>query len=268
MLLGVFRAILLEELLPLLFLGSTLRSVLVVKVIDLLRDDEALLRVKAEKLLDALAIVSLQWVSVHTTSSLELGAKANCGGDLDDGRLVGDLLGLLDGLLNALEVMVAIRNMLDVPSVGLKSLHNVFGERNRGIAIYTLVSGCTLNRPCFLLTNGDLVVIVQADEVAQLEMAGHRSSLAGNALHSTAITENAVGVVVDQVIAGLVENGSGMRLGNGEADSVAETLAQGTGSDLNSWGVMGFRVTWCDAVHLLRKRLANNHSKSGVHNLL
>lgn len=90
----------LEELVPLLLNGSTLRGVLVVKVVDGLVNSEGLLWVEAELLLDLGNIVLLQWSTVDTTSTLEEGAESNGGAELDHRWLISDLLALLDGGLN------------------------------------------------------------------------------------------------------------------------------------------------------------------------
>ena len=82
-------------------------------------------------------------------------------------------------------------------------------------------------------------------------MTSHGGSLAGNTLHSTTITEVHVGVVVEEVIAGLVEGGSSLSLGNGQTDGVGETLTERTGGDLNTGGVVSLGVTGGDAVELL-----------------
>lgn len=82
-------------------------------------------------------------------------------------------------------------------------------------------------------------------------MASHASSLAGNTLHGAAITEEGVGVVVEELVAGLVEDTTGVGLGNGQTNGVGETLTKGTGGDLNARGVVSFGVTGGDAVELL-----------------
>jgi hypothetical protein len=94
-----------------------------------------------------------------------------------------------------------------------------------------------------VLTNGNVVVVVEGDQVAELEVTGSGGSLGGNTLHGAAITEEAVGVVVDKLVAGLVEGGSSLALGHGETDGVGETLAEGTSGDLNAGGVVGLGVT-------------------------
>lgn len=104
-----------------------------------------------------------------------------------------------------------------------------------------------------ILTNGNVVVIVDSDEVAQLQVTGHGGGLTGDTLHSAAITEEGVGVVVEELEAGLVVDTSGVSLSNGQTNSVGETLAQRTSGDLNSGSVVSLRVTGGDAVELLEQ---------------
>jgi hypothetical protein len=96
-----------------------------------------------------------------------------------------------------------------------------------------------------------VVVIVDHDEVAELQVTGHGSSLGGDTLHSAAITEEGICVVVEQLVTGLVEDGGRVPLSNSKTDSVGETLTKRTSGDLNTGGVVGLRVTWGDRVDLL-----------------
>jgi hypothetical protein len=132
----VLLTVLLEELVPLLLSGSTLSSVLVVHVVNLLGNGEHLLGVEAELLLDLLAVIGLEGVAVDTTGTLELGAETDGGGELDHRGLVGDLLGLSDGLLNALKVGVTVLDVQNVPAVGLESLHDVLSEGALGVTVW------------------------------------------------------------------------------------------------------------------------------------
>lgn len=102
-----------------------------------------------------------------------------------------------------------------------------------------------------MLTDGDMVVIVDGNEVTKLQVTSQRGSLTGNTLHGTAITEEGVCVVVDEVIAGLVVDSGGVSLGNSQTNGVGETLTQRTGGDLNTRGVVSLGVTGGDAVELL-----------------
>jgi hypothetical protein len=77
---------------------------------------------------------------VNTAGTLQLGAETDGGGELDDGGLVGDLLGLRDGFLNALEIRVTVLDVLNVPSVGLEALEDVLSEGALGVTVYICVS--------------------------------------------------------------------------------------------------------------------------------
>jgi hypothetical protein len=96
-----------------------------------------------------------------------------------------------------------------------------------------------------------VVVIVDGNQVSELQVAGHGSSLAGNTLHSATVTEEHEYMVVDQLEVGLVEDGRGVLLSNGETDGVGETLAERASGDLDTGCVVGFGVAGCDAVDLL-----------------
>ena len=74
------------------------------------------------------------------------------------------------------------------------------------------------------LTDGNMVVVVDTDEVAKLQVAGKRSRLAGNAFHSTTIAKEEERVVVDQVEARLVEHTTSMCLCHGKADCIGKAL--------------------------------------------
>lgn len=98
-----------------------------------------------------------------------------------------------------------------------------------------------------------MVVVVDGNQVAKLQVTSSGGSLAGNTLHSAAITEEGVGVVVNKVVAGLVEDGGSVGLADGETDGVGETLAKRTSGDLNAGGVVRLGVARSDGVDLLWK---------------
>jgi hypothetical protein len=131
----VLSLVLLEELVPLLLLGGTLSGMLVVHIVNLLGNSEALLGVETEELLNALGIVGLEGVAVDTTGTGKLGAETNSGGQLDDGGLVSNLLTLADGSLDTREVVVTILDPLGVPAVSLEALHNVLSEGTLGVTV-------------------------------------------------------------------------------------------------------------------------------------
>jgi hypothetical protein len=85
------------------------------------------------------------------------GAEAYDCVDDNEGRLIGDGLGLFDRGTQGVEVL-DVGNMLDVPAVGLEALANIFTEREVGVAV-----------------DGDGVIILEIDKLAQLEEASERS---------------------------------------------------------------------------------------------
>lgn len=260
MLLGVLRSVLLEEVVPLLLLGGTLSGVLVVEVIDLLGNDEGLFRVEAKQRLDALAVVSLERVSVDTTGALEFGSETNGCGKLDHGWLVCDFLGLLDSSLDASQVSVTFLDPLNVPAIGFESLRNILSESNLSVAIYEQSVKQFSSSRRRKLTNGDMVIIINTDQIAQLKMASSASSLASDTFHSTAITKDAVCVVIKEVVSRLVKDGTGVSLSDGQTDGIGETLTEGTGGDFDTGSIMSLGVTGCDAIDLLLVKLSTHYA--------
>jgi hypothetical protein len=59
-----------------------------------------------------------------------------------------------------------------------------------------------------------MVIIINHDEVAQLQVTSSTSCFTGNALHSAAISEKGKGMVVDDFEPRLVELGCGVSLRN------------------------------------------------------
>ena len=83
-----------------------------------------------------------------------------------------------------------------------------------------------------------MVVIVDGNQLTKLQVAGLGGGLAGNTLHGASVTEEGVGVVVEQLEAGLVEAGGVVSLGHGETDGIGEALSEGTGGDFDTGGVV------------------------------
>ena len=108
--------------------------------------------------------------------------------------------------------------MLDVPSIRFEALLNIFGEGQICAAV-----------------DGDLVVVVQIDELTEAEMPGKRSGLMRDAFHQIAVGDNRVGKVIDDGEVFGIELGGEVLLGNGHADAVSKTLAEGSCGRLDPW---------------------------------
>lgn len=108
-------------------------------------------------------------------------------------------------------------------------------------------------------TNGDVVVVVDHDEVAKLQVTSCTGCLAGNALHGTSITEKAICVVVDKLKPGLVEDRSSVCLCDCKTNGVGETLTKWSSGDFDTRSVVCFWVAGADAVDLLCRPSAQYH---------
>ncbi len=127
----------------------------------------------------------------------------------DQAWLVAVLAGQLDGGLDLIG-LVTIDIGHHVPTVGLEALGGVVGE------------------PAFdLAVDGDAVVVVEGDQLAELLGAGQGGDLMGDAFHQAAVADEAVGVMVDDGVAGTVELGSQGALGDGHATALARPWPSG-----------------------------------------
>ena len=75
-----------------------------------------------------------------------------------------------------------------IPAIAHKAGGNIFAERQFGLAF-----------------NGDVVVVVNPAEIAELEMPGQGSGLTRHAFHHVTITTDGVNAIIEQLNASLVE---------------------------------------------------------------
>ena len=95
------------------------------------------------------------------------------------------------------------------PAVGLEALRRVFGEPAGNLAV-----------------DGDAVVVVEHDQLAELQVSRRTTPLRANAFHEAAVADEAVGVVIDDRRAVLVVLRCEQFLGERHAHGVGEALAQ------------------------------------------
>ncbi len=109
-----------------------------------------------------------------------------------------------------------------MPAVGLVARADIFGLGNVGVVL-----------------DGDLVVVVEDDEVPEPVMARERGHLVADALFDIAIGDEAVDVVVEQAGARLgvrVEQPALTAGGHRHADRVADALAERARGGLHTGG--------------------------------
>ena len=129
------------------------------------------------------------------------------------GRSVSAMPGAQRGL-DRVEV-VAVLDRERVPAVGLEPLRDVLGrEREARRAV-----------------DRDLVVVVEEDAAAELEVPGERRGLGGDALHQVAVGADREDVVVADLLAELLAQ---ELLRHRHADGVAEALAERAGGRLDA----------------------------------
>ena len=142
----------------------------------------------------------------------------------DQARLVGHRLGGEQRLFDFFGIMAVDRSN-DMPTVGFEALRRVVGE------------------PAFdMAVDGDAVVVPESDQLAETEGAGQRAGFVRNAFHQAAVAEENVGVVIDDLVAGLVELGGQHLFGQREANGIGDALAERAGGGLDAGRVAEFRV--------------------------
>src|SRR6185312_3446545 len=107
---------------------------------------------------------------------------------------------------------VSVADRLRVPAVRFESSSAILAEGDVGAS-----------------RQRDLIVVVQINQLAELQMTGQRRGLRRDALHEVAVAHDRVGEMIDDVESGAVITRSKMRFGDRHADTVAESLPQRPG---------------------------------------
>eukprot|EP00982_Pelagococcus_subviridis_P002992 23048-Pelagococcus_subviridis.AAC.3 len=213
--LRVLLLVLRVRLLPRSLRFRALRGAVHVRL-DRLRDLE-LAVLPVEVLARRLGLVRAEGRAVDVVRvGLVRGAVADERRHLDEGR-AGVLLRRVDRLADGVEVGVTVLDVLHVPAVRLVALADVLREGDVGVAV-----------------DGDVVVVVERDELAELPVRGEGRALAGHALHVAAVAHDGVRVVVHDGAVRLVEARREVLLRRGEADGVADAHAERAGRDLDA----------------------------------
>ena len=63
----------------------------------------------------------------------------------------------------------------------------------------------SVNQPLDLAVDGDAVVVIEGDQLAQAQRAGQRAGFVGDAFHQAAVAQEDIGVVIDDLVAVAVE---------------------------------------------------------------
>lgn len=158
--LGVLSLVLLEESVPLGVGLLTGLGLLGPEVGDLGRNNKRLLGVEAELGLELLDVVSLEGGTVDVVGAGLGRAVTNGGLEGNEGGLGVVVASLGDGASNGVEVVVTGSDVEDLPAVRAEAGLDVLGERDSGVTV-----------------NGDVVVVPDGNEVAELEVTKMRVSV-------------------------------------------------------------------------------------------
>src|ERR1017187_4409071 len=178
-------------------------------VLGLIRHEKLLFGIPAKGRLGQLDLVGAERGSVGFGRTGLVGRSTSNGGVDHDQRRARVGLGGGNGLVDAVDVGVAAVDLLYVPTVGLEAFAHVFAEVQRG---------GTVER--------DLVVVVQPDQLAQLEVTGQRGGLVGDAFHHVAVADQRIGSVVDDGVSWPVVAAGQKTFCHGHADGIGRALPE------------------------------------------
>ena len=147
------------------------------------------------------------------------------GADDDQARPVGHVAGRRHRRLQRVEREVLVE-VLDVPAVGLVARADVLGEGELRVAL-----------------DRDVVVVVEADQLAEPEVAGERGGLGGDPLLHVAVGGDEVGEVADRHVAVAVEARGQHPLAQREADGRGDALPERARGRLDAGDVAVFGVS-------------------------
>ena len=196
---------------------------------DLFGDVEVLVGVESEGFLGLGDLVGAERRTVDGAGVHLVGSGvADDGAHADERRLVGDLLGGLDCRFDRHDVFAAL-DRLHVPAVRLVAQRGVLAERDGGVVF-----------------DGDLVLVVEHDQVAQFLGARERGRLGRHALFDVAVGGDDVDEVVER--AGTrrgvgVEEAPFVTRRHAHAHGRRESLTQWTRRDLDALGVTELGVS-------------------------
>jgi hypothetical protein len=152
-------------------------------------------------------------------------AVGDVGVEHDDRGLLGFGLGCQNGFFDGIRV-AAVFDSDGLPAVGVEPFGHIFRKGDSGGAL-----------------DGDPIVIIQADELGQSQMAGQGCRFGRDTFHEVSVAAHHKGVVIHDVMAGPVEAGGQVPLGHGHADGIGKSLTQWAGRGFDTGRVAVFGVT-------------------------
>src|SRR5687768_18280075 len=125
----------------------------------------------------------------------------------------------MDRCVESIEIVCVI-DALCVPAVRLVTFGGIVAESESRISF-----------------DGDVIVVVESDQLAEPQVSGEGGCLVRHAFHHVTIAGDEVCVVIDDVVTRPIEKGSKLRFGDGHADCIPNTLSEWTGCRLDARSV-------------------------------
>lgn len=134
-----------------------------VVVIDFLGNVEVFFGVEVEFFFELFDVVSFEGSIVDIVGVLLFGVEIDDGFELDKCGFVFDFLGFFEGVEDVFEVVVIVFDGDGMLVVRFVFFEDVFGESLVGVVV-----------------DGDVVVVLDGNEVVELEMVGERVGFGGD----------------------------------------------------------------------------------------
>ena len=220
---GVLRLVFLEHPLPLALAGNALFGDRRAVRRDLFGDLEGRAR-PAEVVLQLLQVLRAEGRAVALVRACERRAVADDRFADDDRGALGIRLRLAHGAAQKVQI-VRVVHLQHLPALRLEAHRHVLFEGDVRIAL-----------------DGDVVVVIEEDEFAQLVRARKGAGLVRDALFEAPVAAQRIGVMVDDGEALAVEGGGEVRLGDRHADGVRDALPERAGRRFDAGRVAVFGV--------------------------
>ncbi len=146
---------------------------------------------------------------------------ANDGLERDQRRAVGLSLGARQRRIDS--VVIVTVNLFDIPAASLELGRNIVGEGDFRAAV-----------------DGDAVIIIKQDQLAEAKVTGKRDRFLSHAFHEAAVAAEHIRAVIDNILAELIGERA---FGDCHADRAGETLTERAGGQLNAFCMTIFRMT-------------------------
>ena len=142
----------------------------------------------------------------------------------NQGRFILHALRFLNRFFHRLRI-VTVDLVHYVPVVGFKAFCRVVGKPAFGLPV-----------------DGDAVVIVEANQLAEPQRARQGADLMGNPLHQAAVTHKYVGIVVDNLVVRLVKLCRQRAFGNRQPNRIGQPLTEWSGRCFHPRRIANLRV--------------------------